>query len=208
MTGDVERGPEGSGRGVSQDTYRRGITSVTSRPSLVPTGIPTKRKMKNIGEKTRDVALGLCQSLEGCIAASRLKPIPKKKRKGRLYLHLHAVNAIKSPPQDPAMMRLGNEKDKRKACSRSRGDRCGGIQRKSKKTKDARSLIPCRQRKPARCMHRMERNADGSSRSKHMLPRGKKNPKRVLRSQVACVCTTSRPCVTSQTGGPPEAKVG
>jgi Ni,Fe-hydrogenase I small subunit len=51
-------------------------------------------------------ALGLCRGW-GCIAASRLKPKKKKKKEETACIsNLHALNAIRYPLQEPAMMRL------------------------------------------------------------------------------------------------------
>jgi hypothetical protein len=61
---------------------------------------------KNKNNRNKVYLSSVSAEVEACIAASRLKP-----NRNRLYRALRAVNAIKNPPQDPAMMRLEqNEK--------------------------------------------------------------------------------------------------
>ncbi len=87
-----------------EDTWQGGII-ITSLPSLVSHRDPTKGIKKN---KKRGVCavLGLCR---GGVEVALLRLFLYQKTKA---VCLRAVNAIRYPPQDPAMMRL--EKNKKK----------------------------------------------------------------------------------------------
>jgi hypothetical protein len=71
--------------------------------------------------------------------------LSQKKNQVACMSTLPAVNAIRYPPQDPAMMRLGVKG--KKTCDRARGDSSGIPKKPQRKTKRRSLASPCPQKK-------------------------------------------------------------
>jgi hypothetical protein len=108
---------------------------------------PTKKRGKR--EKQKGVSL---VSVSAEVGVALLHLFLKPKTKTACISTFRAVNAIKYPPQDPAMMRLGRKKEK-PVTELAVGAVVSQNQRKKKKRKRgkmtlARSLTLCHVRKP------------------------------------------------------------